>query len=114
MGASPNGRKILIRERDDGGKDYSYAIEYSKAIHPAVSPGPMLDAMNRDSLVNVAAAVERLWERGETSLDLFAWVREEIMTATTEAVYGVGNPFRDIAVREAYRFVSCLTCRTLG
>ncbi|KAL5372348.1 hypothetical protein DPSP01_013583 [Paraphaeosphaeria sporulosa] len=56
-------RGIVVRE---GGsvKDYSYAIEDNKAIHPAISPGPSLHAINRLSVQNIAAAVERLGKLG--------------------------------------------------
>ena len=102
MGASPAGRKILVRTTPEGKEDFSYAVEFPKAIHPAVTPGAKLDGMNRVSAEKVLDAVERLIGEGTRTLKLFAWVQKEIMIATTETVYGPMNPFRDEKVREAY------------
>jgi len=49
MGASPEGRKILVREVEGVG-EFGYPILFDKAIHPAVTPGPKLDAMNKLSI----------------------------------------------------------------
>jgi hypothetical protein len=101
MGAGPEGRKILVRDRN-GVEDFSYAIEFDKAIHPAVTPGPLLDAMNRLSVQKVFEALERLSGQAPRSLKLFKWVKEEITLATTGAVYGPKNPFSDAKIRDAY------------
>ncbi|KAF2684607.1 cytochrome P450 [Lentithecium fluviatile CBS 122367] len=101
MGAGPDGKKILIRDRD-GVKDYSYAILFSKAIHPAVTPGPSLDAMNRLAVQKVSQALGKLSSQASKPLGLFEWVREDITLATTDSVYGPKNPFREAKTREAY------------
>lgn len=101
MGASPEARKILVREMEGVGK-FAYPILFSKAIHPAVTPGPKLDAMNRVSIHTVAERVEILASQTPVTLKLFEWVQKEITHATTEAVYGPKNPFREARLREAY------------
>lgn len=101
MGASPDGRKVLVRNRD-GVEDFSYAIMFDKAIHPAVTPGPKLDAMNRVSIQKVSEALEKLASQAPRTLRLFEWVKKEITFATTEAVYGPKNPFRNAKTQEAY------------
>ncbi|KAF1996687.1 cytochrome P450 [Amniculicola lignicola CBS 123094] len=101
MGASPEGRKILVRDVEGVG-GFGYPILFDKAIHPAVTPGPMLDAMNRLSVLKVAETVELLAAQAPKTLKLFDWIKKEITHATTEAVYGPKNPFRDAKVREDY------------
>lgn len=101
MGASPEGRRILVRKVEGVG-EFSYPILFDKAIHPAVTPGPKLDAMNRLSVQKVAETVEILASQTPRTLGLFEWVKKEITLATTEAVYGLKNPFRDAKIREAY------------
>ena len=101
MGAGPDGRKVLVRNQN-GVEDFSYAIKFDKAIHPAVSPGSKLDGMNRVSIQKVSEAVESLAARTPQTLNLFEWVKKEITFATTEAVYGPHNPFRDAKIEEAY------------
>jgi len=36
------------------------------------------------------------------TLGLFEWIKKEITFATTEAVYGPKNPFRDAKLQDAY------------
>jgi hypothetical protein len=101
MGASPDGKKVLVKNVD-GVEDFSYAILFDKAIHPAVTPGPKLDAMNRLSVQKMAEALDTLASQAPTTLRLFEWVKKEITFATTEAVYGPKNLFADAKIQEAY------------
>ena len=101
MGATPAGQRMLKMGRD-GVNEYSYAIEFDKAIHHAVTPGAHLDAMNRLSVLQVSNILNRLaWETPK-AMKLFEWVRENIALATCEAVYGPRNPFRDPELQAAF------------
>ncbi|KAI9682768.1 MAG: hypothetical protein M1822_006258 [Bathelium mastoideum] len=75
--------------------DYSYAIEFDKAIHPAVTPGANLDEMNRLSIQKVSNSLDSLALETCQRIKLYQWVQENIGLATSEAVYGPGNPFRN-------------------
>lgn len=101
MGASPAGKKILVKTVN-GVEDYSYPILFDKAIHPAVSPGPGLHAMNVRSIQNVSSVVNRLVSQTPGSLMLMDFIRKEITEVTTEAVYGPRNPFADPKIQQAY------------
>ncbi|KAF2119897.1 putative 25-hydroxycholesterol 7-alpha-hydroxylase, partial [Lophiotrema nucula] len=101
MGATPAGKEILNLERDGVGK-HAYAIEFDKAIHPAVTAGVNLDAMNRLSVQKVSKFLDTLASHESQALKLFEWVRENIAWATTEAVYGPKNPFRDPEILAAF------------
>ncbi|KAH7081885.1 cytochrome P450 [Paraphoma chrysanthemicola] len=79
MGASPAGKKILVKNVN-GIEDFSYAILFDKAIHPAVSPGPGLHDMNRKSVENVLRLVDILAQQAPRKLKLFQTFESEIIT----------------------------------
>lgn len=108
MGASPAGQKVLIRKDQNSKEDFSYAIDFDKAIHGSVTPGPQLDAMNRLSVQKVATILETLASQAPRCLKLFEWVKKEITSATTDAVYGPHNPFSDPKLQEAYWLVALI------
>lgn len=101
MGATPAGQKILKMNRNGVG-EHSYAIEFDKAIHPAVTPGANLDAMNRLSVQKVSDFLNTLASETPKTMKLFEWVRKNIAWATSEAVYGPKNPFRDSEILAAF------------
>ncbi|KAH8600689.1 cytochrome P450 [Bisporella sp. PMI_857] len=104
MGASKTAEAILNKDLDpkDGNWGNAFAVTFSKAIHPALSPGANLDAMNRAAIQNVAEIVERLASRPTKHVKLFEWAVHELSIATTDAVYGPMNPFKDPAVEAAF------------
>lgn len=106
MGATPAGRKILKMNRNGVG-EYSYAIEFDKSIHPAVTPGAKLDAMNRLSVQKISEILDTLASETPNTIKLFEWVRKNIASATSEAVYGPMNPFRDPEILAAFWYVLC-------
>jgi hypothetical protein len=96
MGATSEARKILVR---DG---FRYPILFDKAIHPAVTPGPKLDALNAAVIAEVSKAIDALVDQAPKTLKLFEWVRKQITVTSTEAVYGPKNPFRSESLQAAY------------
>jgi hypothetical protein len=110
MGASPAGKKILVKNVN-GVEDYSYPILFDKAIHPSVSPGPGLHAMNAKSVQNVTRIVTQLATQTPKKLKLMEFVRKNITEATTDAVYGPKNPFADPKIQQAYWYVSLIALR---
>jgi len=101
MGATAAGREILNLGREGVG-NHAYAIEFSKAIHGAVTPGVHLDAMNRLSVQKVCEFLDVLASKKHQNLKLYAWVHKEISRATTDAVYGPANPFKVPEIFEAF------------
>ena len=101
MGVTPASKKILNQEREGVGK-HAYAIEFDRAIHSGVTPGVYLDAMNRLSVQKVSEFLATLASYQFQTLKLFEWVRVNITWATTEAVYGPKNPFRDSTILPAF------------
>lgn len=84
-------------------EDDSYTGTFASAIHPALTPGANLDAMNRQAAQAIACSLEKLQSDGGTITTLFEWVRDGIVLATSDAVYGPHNPFRDPEVLKAWQ-----------
>ncbi|KAL2115490.1 hypothetical protein VTJ04DRAFT_9745 [Mycothermus thermophilus] len=92
LGMSGEAKRIL--KKDPTGPD-GHFITFHQQVRPVLSPGPALDEMNRRSVQSLASSLESLRMKGSTVVELFDWVRHEIVMATTDAEYGVHNPFRD-------------------
>lgn len=75
--------------------DDSYTAKFASAIHPALTPGPNLDAINRNAAQSIACSLDSLQKEGGRTVNLFDWLRDEIILATSDAVYGPHNPLRD-------------------
>ncbi|KAH9883538.1 cytochrome P450 [Xylariomycetidae sp. FL2044] len=82
--------------------DGNYLMSFPKYVHSALSSGPGLDAMNRRSIQVIADALEKKAKEGTSTVKMFQWVRHELLLASTEAVYGPKNPFRDPAMEQAW------------
>ncbi|KAH9909836.1 cytochrome P450 oxidoreductase [Xylariomycetidae sp. FL2044] len=98
MGASKQAVEIMSNSMI---ADHGYLPSFAKAIHPALSPGAQLDAMNNVSVQTIAASLDKLQVQ-PTRVKLFEWIRHEIFMATTDGVYGPQNPMRDASVEAAW------------
>lgn len=83
-------------------KDEGYLMSFPKYVHSALSAGPGLDAMNRRAIQVISKSLDDWAEKGATKIQLWRWVRHELLLASTEGVYGPKNPFRDPAMEEAW------------
>jgi hypothetical protein len=99
MGVGPRGSAII---HTDMLGDRGYLGTFVPMIHPALSPGAALDAINGSSIELIEKALKRLEGKGRRRVRLWEWIRHEIFVATTEAIYGPGNPFRENGVEEAW------------
>ncbi|KAI1123775.1 cytochrome P450 [Nemania abortiva] len=96
-GASKDAYRILQTDIDTGTGEYGTIFS---AMHHALSPGKFLNEMNiisadsiRDSINDIPCG---------TSIKLDEWLRHRITLATTDAVYGPYNPFKDKEVHNAF------------
>ena len=75
---------------------WGLCYETSQGMHAAMAPGRDLDSMNRAMLTKFLPEANALsagaCEQG-VSVELFKWVRNTFSAASTEAIYGPGNPF---------------------
>jgi hypothetical protein len=85
--------------------EHGFSNSWPQFIIPAMSPGKDLDAMNRRAVEVLSGEMEALKLEGATRCGLAQWSRQTMVTATTEAVWGPQNPYRDPAVVEAWRYV---------
>ncbi|KAF2966948.1 hypothetical protein GQX73_g6605 [Xylaria multiplex] len=82
--------------------DKGFLLGMKKAAFAALAPGASLDAMNMLAIQEFAKNIDVLAGKGQHQLSLFPWIRSQILMATTEAIYGPHNPFRDQSVAEAW------------
>ena len=78
--------------KDDG--DWGIVHETSKGMHAAMVPGANLDNMNRSMLTIMEGYFNELASEKHSTIDLFEWIRPRFSVASTEAIYGPGNPFK--------------------
>jgi hypothetical protein len=99
-GTDKTANDILLTNVNGDEGFWGYSMTHYKAIHPPLSPGRGLDAMNRTMADKVLASLGRI----QTSKPVKLWdfVRQEITLATTDSVYGPQNPFQDPAVVVAF------------
>lgn len=82
--------------------DAGYLMNFPKYVHSALSTGPGLDALNKRSIEVISQSLDIWAKKGPSTVKLFEWVRHELLMASTEGVYGPGNPFRDPAMEKAW------------
>ncbi|XP_044724297.1 cytochrome p450 domain-containing protein [Hirsutella rhossiliensis] len=99
MGGSKTANDIIAVDMTE---DHGYLMSFDKAIHPAVTPGPALDAMNLASIQNVAASLDELRRQGPSTISMFKWIQHAVLLSTTDAVYGPQNPYKDPAMEAAW------------
>ncbi|KAH7316967.1 cytochrome P450 [Stachybotrys elegans] len=100
MGVSKAGMDSIANHRrlaEDG-----YFRSFPRSSAAAISPGPGLDALNKAAIGVFATSLDRLADKGRTSLDLYKWIRHELFAATNEATYGLHNPFRHFENEKAW------------
>lgn len=79
----------------DAMEDNGILFGAAKVFHPFLNPGTQLDTLNRKSVKIIADSLSKIAARGSTTINMFEWVSNLLLTATTEGVYGPQNPFRD-------------------
>lgn len=94
---------VEFAQRELGFTDEAFKIvketdlipDFFAVIHPSMT-GSHLHKMNANALNYVSKQLDGIGGGGETFVvsNLFVWVRDLMTMATTEALYGPGNPFR--------------------
>ncbi|KAI1870665.1 uncharacterized protein JN550_005208 [Neoarthrinium moseri] len=99
LGVNKATNEIISRGATSHG---SYLTSFPKYIHPTLSAGPGLNDMNKRSILVMAKSMNTLVGKGTATVKMFQWVRHELLLASTEAVYGPKNPFRDATMEQAW------------
>lgn len=94
--------KLLLENASGRENGNSMMIEGLKASHSAMVTG--LNEMNRVSFDFLAGAMDRIAKEGpEMQIDLREWVEHNMSLATSAAVYGPMDPYRDPKIEEGLR-----------
>ncbi|KAK7752917.1 hypothetical protein SLS62_005076 [Diatrype stigma] len=103
-GASAKAQAILAQNVNGDEGDFGLSMESYATMRAALKPGSDLDDMNRAMIQEIAKSLDRLQPaRGKSRhIDINAWLREAITTATTRSVYGPMNPYDDKAIADAF------------
>lgn len=83
-------------------KDGGYLMSFPKYVHSALSAGPGLDAMNRRAIQVISKSLDEWSQKEATTIQLWQWLRHELLLASTDSVYGPKNPFRNPAMEKAW------------
>ncbi|KAK8115386.1 hypothetical protein PG999_007455 [Apiospora kogelbergensis] len=96
MAVSNKTSDIIRRDPMD---DHGFVAGVSQTTHVDLSPGQSLDSLNEESVRTLSGALE---SSASAVVNMREWIDKEITMATTEAIYGPLNPFRDPAVISAW------------
>ena len=110
--SSKEGNEIIANNLNGEDGDWGYSHDAYTSMHSALAPGSGLDGMNRVMIQNIACSLDGLipCKSQVMEIKLGEWSRHEITMATTNAVYGRCNPFKDARVEKAFWLVyACLS-----
>ncbi|KAF2668891.1 hypothetical protein BT63DRAFT_426144 [Microthyrium microscopicum] len=97
IGVRGEGLKIL-KEKAIGGHGVNASMV--QAMLPTLL-GDGLDKMNKTMIAFVKLSIDDLVNEHEP-FDLYAWIRHAVTIASTDAVYGSQNPYRDPEIEQAF------------
>ncbi|KAK9778547.1 putative Cytochrome P450 [Seiridium cardinale] len=86
--------------------EHGFSVSWPRFITPVMGPGEDLDAINKRSVEVFADEMRTLKAQGTVRLGLSQWSRQTIVTATTEAVWGPQNPYRDPLIAESWKLLN--------
>lgn len=89
---------------DQAKGDWGLNYEGMRAIHNTLTLGSTdLDQINQMMLHRMSASFTELMPgRAEKKIRLMEWVRSELTTAATFAIYGPMNPYKDKRVQDGF------------
>ncbi|KAK6062830.1 25-hydroxycholesterol 7-alpha-hydroxylase 1 [Seiridium cupressi] len=96
-------KEVVRVMHQDLTSEHGFSVSWPRFITPVMGPGEDLDAINRRSVEVFADEVQTLKAQGTVRLGLSQWSRQTIVTATTEAIWGPQNPYRDPVIAKAWK-----------
>ncbi|RWA06922.1 hypothetical protein EKO27_g8181 [Xylaria grammica] len=97
IAASKPGVEILSQDEENG-----FITRFHHFNHVSLSPGHNLDTVKRKAWKIMASLPACGSVNSPRRVRMYEWISNEVMMATTEAIYGSQNPFRKPAVRTAW------------
>lgn len=96
---SEQGKKTLFHNVEGEKGDSSMFMDGLRLITRSLKPGPALDDMNREMGTSLCKVFEHM---NSGTSDLWEFVKHAMTIATTDAVYGPMNPYRDPKVEAGF------------
>jgi hypothetical protein len=110
-GCSREAERLITADLEGGENgDEGFLRSFPRTMHAPLSPGENLNAMNKTALQYLQVSADSL-AAASGPLDLEEWLRRELTLATTNAVYGPGNPFTDEKVQDAFWYGTVISIR---
>jgi hypothetical protein len=100
VGMSKEGVDLMHKDLTS---DEGFTLSWPRLITSVMGPGTDLDNVNKKAVEVFAHEVSKFREKGMSRVGLWRWTRDAMVIATTEAVWGPQNPYRDTTVAEAWR-----------
>jgi hypothetical protein len=106
-GVSAHAHKIAMTNTTGEEGEWGLSVDCYAAMRAALTAGPGLDEMNRVMIQNIAGSLDVLIPPGaqQVTIKLSRWLRDIITLATTNAVYGPENPFKDKEIQDSFWYV---------
>jgi len=92
----------LSRDIAVDNNDEDVVVGTLKATKTAMSPQGSMKDMLRVCIAVMTKSLDALNRKGTQRVALYDYVEHEVTTATTEAVYGPSNPYRDPKVAASF------------
>ncbi|KAK8127816.1 hypothetical protein PG984_008924 [Apiospora sp. TS-2023a] len=93
--------------------EHGFSVSWPRFIAPSMAPGKDLNMISRRAVEVLSAQTEPLRAQGgPVTVGLWGWSRQLMEVATTEAVWGPQNPYRDSGIAEAWRCVTLVQAPT--
>lgn len=94
----PSQTSIDILNLDLGNEGHQgIHADVRNGMREGTAPGVEVDQMNREMIRGVSRDLDQLAPiSGQIrTIDLYAWIKEKLLIATTDSVYGSHNPYQD-------------------
>ncbi|KAK7920215.1 cytochrome P450 [Apiospora marii] len=101
-GMSKHSARVMNHELTN---EEGFSVSWPRYIAPSLAPGNDLDAIDKKSVEIFAAELAKQRAKGPATTGLVEWSKHLMITSTTEAVYGPSNPYKDVAVAEAWKIL---------
>ncbi|MCJ1244726.1 hypothetical protein MMC30_001925 [Trapelia coarctata] len=116
-GTSEKAYKVLMVNINGDEGDRGLFVETHAAMKEVLAPSPQLDEMINVMIQDIAASFDALKPSAEQPkrMRLASWMRSVLTAATTDAIYGPQNPFKEQEVEDGFwHFVSSLMTFVIG
>ncbi|KAI0153311.1 cytochrome P450 [Xylariaceae sp. FL1272] len=101
-GMSVDSARIIAK---DHLQSHGFLHELVSTVRSSLSPGSTpLNMLNRNAIQAIAKSLDMVATGAETpvKINMYGWIKHQVMMATTEGAFGPQNPFRDTKIQQAF------------